>query len=160
MSTDDTLPKRRKALLRHIDNVNKNCQILGEKLIEKGEINLGHRLIANGLIHDNSKFYGIEWEHLHSDVKETNTSKFAEAVKNHTVTNTHHPEYWGGVENMPPVFVAEMVCDWAARSSEFGNDLRDWIKSHATKKYGMTVQSKPYKTIKRFVDLLLDPAFT
>ena len=60
---------------------------------------------------------------------------------------------------MPKVYVAEMVCDWYARSSEFGNDLRDWIKDKATKKFDMTVQSRVYKEIKDMVDILLDVTF-
>lgn len=60
---------------------------------------------------------------------------------------------------MPSIYVAEMVCDWSARSHEQGNDLRDWIKDRGTKTFGMTVQSKIYKEIKNFVDLLLEPGF-
>jgi len=47
-------------LLRHIDSVQKSCQKIGKHLIENGEPELGKQLIANGFIHDNSKFYGIE----------------------------------------------------------------------------------------------------
>ncbi len=154
--------KRLKFLLRHLDNVRANCLLLGERLIDKGEVDLGLRLIANGYIHDNSKFYGVEWEHLHDDVKEENPDLFLASAKQHISSphNMHHPESWDGIENMPRLFLAEMVCDWAARSSEFGNDLRDWIKDVATKKFKMTVQSKVYKEIKELVDILLDKKFT
>ena len=75
------------------------------------------------------------------------------------MTNPHHPEYWGSIHDMPPVYVAEMACDWSARSHEQGNDLRGWIKVKATKTFNMTVQSKVYREIKFFVELLLEPRF-
>ena len=55
-------------------------------------------------------------------------------IRHHAETNPHHPEYWHGIENMPKVYIAEMVCDWYARSNEFGSDLREWVKDKATKK--------------------------
>ena len=51
-------------LLRHIHNVSSNCNLLGKKLIENGEEELGRILISIGLIHDHSKFFGIEWDTL------------------------------------------------------------------------------------------------
>lgn len=160
MTTNDTnevLSKRRKKILRHIDNVNKSCQILGERLIERGEVDLGHNLIANGLCHDNSKFYGVEWKYLHDDADK---DKFQDALFHHTTLNKHHPEAWsGGIQEMNRLYVAEMVCDWQARASEFGIDLRVWIREKATKRYHMAPQSKVYHKITDFVNLLLDQAF-
>jgi hypothetical protein len=151
--------KRLDTLLRHIHNVQSNCQLLADRLIEKGEADFAKTLIANGLIHDNSKFYGIEWEYLHQDVKESNPEAFLLASKQHVSINPHHPEYWLHISNVPRIYVAEMICDWSARSSEFGSDLRVWIKDKATKKFDFTVQSKTYKEVKEFVDLMLDPSF-
>ena len=53
-----------RVLTRHIRNVEDNCLLLGTKLIERGEVDLGRQLIANGYVHDTSKFYGIEFENL------------------------------------------------------------------------------------------------
>lgn len=55
-----------RAVARHIRNVEDNCFLLGEKLILGGEIDLGKQLIANGYVHDASKFTGIEFEYLSS----------------------------------------------------------------------------------------------
>tara|TARA_Y100000296_G_C5092920_1_gene215840 strand:- start:249 stop:731 length:483 start_codon:yes stop_codon:yes gene_type:complete len=152
--------KRRKILIRHIDKVRNNCNILGEKLIEKKEFQLGHNLIANGYCHDNSKFYGAEWLYLNDEANEKEPVLFKAACLHHITTNKHHPEAWeAGIHEMDRLHKAEMVCDWAARSSEFGTDLRGWIKNVATKKFNMTVQSKSYKEIKELVDLLLDDPF-
>ena len=60
---DDVLSKINR-LTRHIRNVEDNCILLGTKLIQQGNIELGHKLIANGMIHDASKFSGIEFENL------------------------------------------------------------------------------------------------
>lgn len=144
-------------LMRHIRKVQDACGLLAERLLKKGEIDFARRLIAASLTHDNSKFFGIEWENLiHSDKPEL--LKFA--VHHHQQTNKHHPEYWGGIDNMPRLSVAEMVCDWYARSNEFGKDLRQWIKEEATERYSISPQGKSYKIIKEFIDLLLEPPFT
>ncbi len=159
MTTEDLNRKRLDSLVRHITNVQNNCTILGERLIDKGEVDFGRRLIANGFIHDHSKFGGIEWQYLHGDVKETEPDKFFLAADQHVRVNKHHPEYWLTIHEMPRIYVSEMVCDWAARSSEFGNNPREWCKDKATKKFNFSCQSKVYKEIKFFMDMLLDPAF-
>lgn len=144
-------------IVRHIRNVQENCEVLGKKLIERGEVSLGKQLIANGLVHDNSKLFGIEWEYLddsaHKDKQEM-------AIRQHNMTNFHHPEAWsGGVKGMPKLFLAEMVCDVCARASEFGTNVREWIDNSATKKYGFTKRDKVYKEIQKFLNLLLDKPF-
>ena len=100
-------------LMRHIDHVRNNCVVLGERLISNGNP-IGRILIANGFIHDNSKFYGIEWEYLTDRTQDPELMKAA--VKQHNTTNPHHPEYWGSISAMPSIYMAEMVCDWAARA--------------------------------------------
>jgi hypothetical protein len=136
---------------------------LGERLIESGEIAFGLALIANGLKHDQSKLHGIEWSFLMRVEKDDAKAKdyLKIAWQQHVQTNEHHPEYWGedGMSEMPRIFIAEMVCDWYARSQEMGTDLRGWIKDDATKKYDMSLQGKSYKQVKSFVDMLLDPEF-
>lgn len=156
---DERFSLRFKTLQRHVHNVQSNCQILGDKLIEQGEKRFAINLIANGYKHDNSKFYGIEWEYLHADIKEDSPDLFFAAAKQHVSTNEHHPECWEHISNMPRIFIAEMACDLAARSQEFGNDVRDWIKDNATKKYNTTPNCKCYKQLMGFINLLLEPKF-
>lgn len=158
MSPEDE--KHLKSLLRHVDNVRQASLLLGERIIEKGEEKLGIDLITNGQIHDYSKFRGSEWLYLRPEILDSDKKHLFESSKNqHVMTNPHHPEYWGAIHQMPRLYIAEMVCDWSARSHEQGNDLRDWIKEKGTKAFGMTVQSKVYREIKFFVDLLLEPEF-
>jgi hypothetical protein len=152
-----------RAISRHIRGVEDNCLILGEKLIAIGAIDLGHKLIANGFIHDSSKFHGIEWEYMapgQPTVEESAKIKLKIAVQHHSKTNPHHPEYWdGGIKDMPRLYLAEMVCDWKARSEEFGTNLREWIDNVATKKFNFTKEDHVYGEIKDFVELLCPKPF-
>ena len=152
-----------RAITRHIRNVEDNCLILGERLINQGEIELGKKLISNGYVHDASKFHGIEWESIVPGQSSENVDdkklKLKLAISNHNQTNPHHPEYWNGIEKMPKVYVAEMCCDWKSRSEEFGTSLRDWIDEKATKRWKFDSNSKIYKEIIGFVDLLCEKPF-
>lgn len=145
--------------IRHIRNVQKSAELLAERLADRGEFDLARRLVQNSLHHDSSKFEGIEWEFLdfESSDKE-NKEKLQLAVYQHQQGNDHHPEFFAhGIDDMSQVQIAEMVCDWKARSEEFGSSLRDWIKEKASERYGFSLRSKNYQKIKFFVDLLLDP---
>jgi Family of unknown function (DUF5662) len=142
-------------VLAHIQNVQRYTQKLGLKLIKRGDVELGRNLIANGLQHDRSKFTGIEFDHLfYGD------PLLQDVVKHHSATNTHHPEHWGGIKLMPRLFIAEMVCDWHSRSTEFGGSTHDWIVQTATKKYDFALEDEVYKTIMEFLELLLERSFT
>lgn len=144
-------------LCRHINNVQANCQLLGERLIKNGDIEIGKQLIAVGFLHDNSKFFGIEFEYLNDD---ENLEAKKLAIKNHAITNRHHPEFWGGIHHMPKIAIAEMVCDWKARSSEFGSSLMEYITQTAMTRFGFGETDPIYGTILEFVNLLLDKPFT
>lgn len=149
----DALEKIEK-VLEHIQNVQRNCYKLGFKIIKSGDIELGRNLIANGQIHDNSKLKGIEFERLfYGD------PLLGDVVKHHSSTNMHHPEYWGSIHEMPKVFIAEMVCDWAARASEFGSDLKKWVYEEATIKFDFTMHSKVGENIELFLNMLLEKPF-
>jgi len=144
------------SLIRHIGHVRDNCILLGERLLEKN-IAIGKNLIANGFIHDNSKFYGIEWEHLTSETD--NPELMKAAIRHHNTSNPHHPEYWGTIEKMPQLYIAEAVCDWAARSSEFGTSLQDWIEGDAAVRFGYELDSKVHTDIVFYTSLLCDKPF-
>jgi hypothetical protein len=141
-------------VLNHIQNVQRNCYKLGLKLIKEFRFELGRNLIANGQIHDNSKFKGIEFEELFFG-----SPILTEVVKHHSTTNPHHPEYWGGIKNVPEVYIAEMVCDCAARSAEFGSDVHQWFRDKATAKYSFSMDDEVGKKIIYFLDLLLEKPF-
>ncbi len=145
-------------VLRHIDNVRRDCELLGNRLIDNGEFQLGLDLISLGLIHDYSKLKN-QCEFLYLRDSWYGKPEFFAAFKSHITTNRHHPEAWNGIEEMPRVYVAEMVCDWKARSSEFGSDVMAWVKQQATEKFNFSKQGRVYKEIKEFFGILLDRAF-
>lgn len=142
------------AVLSHIQNVQRNCYKLGLKLIKIGQFELGRNLIANGQIHDNSKFKGIEFEELFFG-----SPILMDVVKHHSSTNPHHPEYWGEIQAMPEVYIAEMVCDCTARSGEFGSDVRHWFITIATEKYRFKMEDEVGQKIIYFLDILLEKPF-
>ena len=151
-----------RVISRHIRNVEDNCVILAEKLLEQGEIDLARNLVANGMVHDASKFFGIEWEYLSlgNQSEESAKLKMKMAVHHHNSTNRHHPESWPqGIHEMPDVYLCEMVADWKSRSEEFGTDLRNWIEQEATKRYEFAKEDKVYKEIMKYVDLLCPTPF-
>jgi hypothetical protein len=156
----DIYSQRLNRLVRHISHVQENCLIIAERLIEtEGNQKFTLELMANASIHDRSKFEGIEWLYLNEEAKEKTPELFKAAHYQHVSTNPHHSEYWSSIHDMPDIYVAEFVADCKARSGEFGTDLREWMKKKATKQYNFKVQSKVYRTIKKYMDLLLDPAF-
>ena len=45
---------------------------------------------------------------------------YDEAWKHHWMNNEHHPEFWLG-EDMPKIYILEMLCDWGSFSVEKGD---------------------------------------
>lgn len=150
-------------LLRHVQGVHENCILLGRRLRDNGEAELGIKLISNGFKHDLSKFSGIEWRFLQTRPKKKRTKKDQQQIKigidQHTSTNPHHPEYWGNIHSMPDVYVAEMVCDWKARATEFGTSLIDWIHEDALKRFSFSKDDPVYQKIKKYTELLCNKPF-
>lgn len=154
LNTEDHLDN----LIRHIRLVQDACVLLGKKFIKNGDEEFGRLLIARGFEHDVSKFYGIEWDYLHAG-KDVPKEQLTLAMKQHTATNEHHPEYWQGIENMPDLALAECVCDWLARSQEFGTSLEDWFVENGSKKYEVKPGTKLYKQIMKYIDMLTENHF-
>jgi hypothetical protein len=147
-------------VLQHMENVRSRCEILGLRLIERGEAEFGVKLISLGREHDLSKLKGIEWDALDAATKDESPDLFQAALEQHHLDNPHHPEHWGTIHDMPRVYVAEMVCDWAARGSEFGTAFWAYVQDQAMGKFGFTADDEVYREIKDFADLLLEKAFS
>ena len=141
------------SLVRHLRLVQEACLLLARKWIKEGRLHDAQMLASRGFKHDNSKFFGIEWDNLHLE----EADHIPLAVQQHRESNDHHPEHWGGINRMPEVCLAEMVCDWYSRSQEFGSDLREWIKDEAIPKWKPT--KRTLAKITRFVNALLGKPF-
>ncbi len=148
-------------LIRHINYVQEAGILLGTRLIEKGYNQLGINLIARCYRHDNSKFYGIEYDFIshHAEIDEKDKPKLELVIEHHNRTNCHHPEFHGSISQMPDECIAEMTCDWKSRSNEFGSSLQAYIDDVATVRYGFTKKEKIYRRIMFFVKILLGKEF-
>lgn len=154
-STDEHIEN----LIRHITLVRNACVLLGKRMIARGEVEDGWRLIARGHAHDASKWHGIERDILHTG-PDVSKERLALAMRQHTAVNDHHPEFHpDGVHGMGRLAIAEMVCDWYARAQEMGTDLRQWITERAMPKYGFRPGDPPSKLIDMFVEMLLPNPF-
>lgn len=84
--------------------------------------------------HDESKFSEEEFEpyaqRWHGDKKKT--PEYEAAWKHHWMNNEHHPEYWLG-EDMPYIYILEMLCDWGSFSIASGDmkELSDFYYNKA-----------------------------
>ena len=84
--------------------------------------------------HDESKFSEEEFEpyaqRWHGDGKKT--LEYEEAWKHHWMNNEHHPEFWLG-EDMPYIYILEMICDWGSFSIDKGDfrELSDFYYNKA-----------------------------
>ena len=77
--------------------------------------------------HDESKYSEEEFEAYaqHFYGNKNNDLEFEEAWKHHWTHNEHHPEFWLG-EDMPLIYILEMLCDWGSFSIASG-DLGELI---------------------------------
>lgn len=138
------------SLLRHIQLVRDLGIIVGERYIELGDESFGRHLIQNVLIHDNSKFEGIEWEAFFNGKKDL----IPAAIEHHNHTNKHHPQYWhNGIFGMPKLYIAEMSLDWIARSQDNFKDPTEWIEKEAMSRFGFSVQDQVYADIMMFIEM-------
>ena len=67
--------------------------------------------------HDESKFSEEEFEpyakHFYDD--DDYSLEYDEAWEHHWMNNEHHPEHWLG-QDMPYIYILEMLCDWGSFS--------------------------------------------
>jgi hypothetical protein len=126
--------ENKKYILAHKDRVKKFADWLKEnlpELFENIDIELFDEMIEE---HDNSKFSEEEFEPYaqkwFGDKKKT--PAYEEAWKHHWTNNEHHPEFWLG-EDMPYIYILEMICDWGSFSVESGNykELSDFYYNKA-----------------------------
>lgn len=146
-------------LLRHIELVREAGILLGKRLMAQGRPDFGRLLIARVHEHDNSKFFGIEWEFLHRPKNAVGEDDLKRAIKQHQNTNRHHPEYHGGFDKMDEIDVAEFLCDVYARSTEFGTSVREWIETKAVARYEINTDGDRYRWLQAFMKLLLEDPF-
>ena len=83
--------------------------------------------------HDDSK-YSIEEFEAYADHfygSKNNDFEFDQAWEHHWQNNEHHPEHWLG-EDMPYIYILEMLCDWGSFSIDKG-DFTELINYYYSK---------------------------
>ena len=125
MITEDKasyLEENKKYIEEHKANVKKFSTWLEEnlpELFEEIDLDAFHEIIEE---HDDSKFSEEEFEPYaqkwFGDKKKT--PAYEEAWKHHWMNNEHHPEFWLG-EDMPYIYILEMLCDWGSFSIKSGD---------------------------------------
>ena len=149
-------------LARHIRLVQDAGLMMYRKLHLGCESPLGLKILRACIQHDSSKLQNSsEWEYLRRGADEEYPTAFKMALSYHQHSNKHHPEYWGDINKIPDEYLAEMVCDWYARSCEHGTDFRKWIGGDYKKRFD--ADDKTDEKIKKFAGLLIEkpmPSFS
>lgn len=114
---EDYQEKYRDYVLGHKERVKQFADWLKENLPEvfnDVDISAFDEVIRE---HDDSKFGEEEFEpyakHFYDD--DDYSLDFDLAWKHHWMNNEHHPEHWLG-EDMPLIYILEMLCDWGSFS--------------------------------------------
>ena len=123
----DYIDAHKERVKKFADWLEANCPELFENL----DLEVFHDLIKE---HDDSKYseeeiepYAQKW---FGDGKKT--FEYEEAWKHHWMNNEHHPEFWLG-EDMPYIYILEMICDWGSFSIDKGDfkELSDFYYNKA-----------------------------
>lgn len=132
---DDYQEEYKNYIIEHKANVTKFADWLVENLpelfTEATDVKTFYELIKE---HDESKWSEEEFEpyaqRWHGD--KVKTPEYEEAWKHHWMNNEHHPEFWLG-EDMPYIYILEMICDWGSFGIKKGNlrELSDFYYNKA-----------------------------
>lgn len=134
-------------------------------LCSQGRQVLGLKLMRRAMVHDNSKMDRIELRNLSKfgdsegdgssmgNAEKTLSKQQMALIKRHWKNNPHHPEYYKDYSKMTELDIVEMVCDWHARSVQFGNDLIEFVKTRQENRFHF--ENKQFKKIMRYCEVLV-----
>lgn len=123
----------------HIDNIKRAWNIMKVKckdilIAENIDIEQLEENVEN---HDLSKFTDEEFNayrrHFYpsEEDKEVDKDEFNKAWVHHYTNNPHHWDYWvGKIQDMTPIYVAEMTLDWIAMGMKFNNSALDYYNKN------------------------------
>lgn len=119
---EDYQEENKKYIEEHKDRVKQFAEWLKEnlpELFESIDLELFDEMIRD---HDDSKFSEPEFEPYAQKWfgNKEKTLEYEEAWKHHWTNNEHHPEFWLG-EDMPYIYILEMICDWGSFSIKSGD---------------------------------------
>lgn len=131
-------------LIEHKRQVLASCKKMAEFLIKEGNYDHAKDLIKRAAYHDNSKLEEDEFgKFLELKIKDrafTNAKTILndyekERIAVHWKKNPHHPEYYESPEQMTTLDRMEMVCDWHARSRQYGTDLLEFAETRQKNRF-------------------------
>ncbi len=157
MEQNKVLCDYRQYVERHKECVEKGFAILEPFLREYLSGEEFALLSQNIRVHDQSKFQDDEFfayaEYFYGD-KEKARSEFEKAKNLHKSRNPHHPEYWKSKsEEMPRVFVVEMVLDWWS----FGlmkDDLGEIFEFYKKQKGGLNLTKNEAEIVEKVMSAI------
>ena len=122
-------------IIEHKANVTKFADWLVENLpelfTEATDTETFYELIKE---HDDSKWSEEEFEPYAQKWFNNSgkTPEYEAAWEHHWMNNEHHPEFWLG-EDMPYIYILEMICDWGSFGMKKGNlrELSDFYYNKA-----------------------------
>lgn len=141
-------------IVSHIQRVHENGLKLAEELIKGGRSRFARRITIEVFKHDLSKFGEFEYTKFFSGDKE----ELKQAVAHHRWTNPHHIQYYEEYKDIPEVQLACMACDFKARSEEFGDNVKKYLKEFCEEKK-ISVNTNFYKKLTGFLNLIIEDKF-
>jgi hypothetical protein len=142
-------------VLEHKERVKQFASWLKENLpevFEDVDIDAFDEVISE---HDESKFSEEEFEPYAQKWfgNGEKTLEYKEAWKHHWMNNEHHPEYWLG-QDMPYIYILEMLCDWGSFSVAKGNytELIDFYYNKAKDDKEKNLSDNTEKIIEEILD--------
>lgn len=121
-----------------------NCLLMFNYLTEHDKLQLGIDILKRGAVHDNSKYNADEFKSLASildskkcftDADSMLSEREIKAIEQHWKKNRHHPEYFEDKSEMTELDMIEMVCDWFARSIQYGTDFLPFVKERQKNRF-------------------------
>lgn len=150
--------------IEHKKIVLDNCSLLAKHLISEGQVDLGIELLKRGTLHDSSKFDTAEFIRLASILKSKKcfldanyklSSTEINAIEHHWKHNRHHPEYFTNPsEEMTELDLLEMVCDWFARSIQYGTEFIPFIEERQQNRFHF--EQSVFDNIHKYCTLIQD----
>lgn len=143
-------------VIKHKQYVLDSCWKMAKYLFSINEEELGLELLRRASIHDNSKLEDEELEALSRISEDKTTLKEAsekltsfkiKAIELHWKNNRHHPEFFSDTKNMSELDIIEMVCDWHARSVQYGTNLIEFFETRQKNRFNFpkNIYNKIYK---------------
>lgn len=130
--------------LTHKQYVLVACSNLIKYLIENNRQDDAIQLAIRCGNHDNSKLsdeelYLFAKLPLKRDTLKDPNKKLNDNVLNvtkiHWKNNSHHPEHFNDYHQMSEIDIMEMVCDWYARSLEYGTNLLNFVETRQENRF-------------------------